>query len=90
VNKFAQLKKACIFVPTITLKHKTMTKLNNISNGTKLDIKIAFDYGKNLLVKGDYIYNVDVETMQEVKEFWKSLGGSFTLLNAFELIRKSK
>ena len=67
-----------------------MTKLNNISNGTKLDIKIAFDYGKNLLVKGDYIYNVDVETMQEVKEFWKSLDGSFTLLNAFELIRKSK
>ena len=72
------------------LKHKTMTNLNNISNGTKLDIKIAFDYNKNLLDKGDYIYNVDVETMQEVKEFWKSLDGSFTLLNAFELIRKSK
>jgi hypothetical protein len=26
VNKFAQLKKDCIFVPTITIKHNTMTK----------------------------------------------------------------
>mgnify|MGYP003624251191 CR=1 FL=1 len=32
MNKFAQLKKACIFVPTITLKHNTMTnlELNNL------------------------------------------------------------
>ena len=90
MNKFAQLKKACIFVPTITLKHNTMNKLNNISNATKLDIKIAFDYNKNLLVKSDYVYSVDIETMQEVKEFWKSLNGSYSLLNAFELIRKSK
>ena len=37
MNKFAQLKKACIFVPTITLKTNTMTnssklikKLNNL------------------------------------------------------------
>ena len=67
-----------------------MNKLNNISNSTKLDIKIAFDYNKNLLVKGDYIFSVDIETMQEVKEFWKSLDGSYSLLNAFELIRKSK
>ena len=90
MNKFAQLKKACIFVPTITLKTNTMNKLNNISSSTKLDIKIAFDYNKNLLVKGDYIFSVDIETMQEVKEFWKSLDGSYSLLNAFELIRKSK
>ena len=67
-----------------------MNKLNNISNATKLDIKIAFDYNKNLLVKSDYVYSVDIETMQEVKEFWKSLNGSYSLLNAFELIRKSK
>jgi len=66
-----------------------MTNLKNISNGTRQDIKLAFDYGKNLLIKGDYIYNVDIETMQEVKDFWKSLDGSYTLLNAFELIRKS-
>ena len=67
-----------------------MTNLNNISNTTKLDIKIAFDYNKNILDKGDYIYSVDVETMEEVKNFWKSLDGNYTLLNAFELIRKSK
>mgnify|MGYP003632166917 FL=1 len=34
MNKFAQLKKACIFVPTITLKTNTMTTLKN-TKGTK-------------------------------------------------------
>ena len=34
MNKFAQLKKACIFVPTITLKHNTMN-INTIKSKVK-------------------------------------------------------
>ena len=46
MNKFAQLKKACIFVPTITLKHNTMTKqelINGLTNLKNNDLKICIE-----------------------------------------------
>jgi len=53
VNKFAQLKKACIFVPTITLKHNTMTK----QKVTHISRTIKFKKSPN---KGNYFMDYKV------------------------------
>jgi len=50
VNKFAQLKKACIFVPTITLKTNTMYKIyfTRLHKGTELVTNVTFLNADNI------------------------------------------
>lgn len=61
-----------------------------VSNSSIQDIKIAFEYGrKQGVLAGDWIYNVDPETMDEVMNLFKcQKRGVLTLYNFFVKIAK--
>jgi len=61
-----------------------------VSNSSIKDIKIAFEYGKKQgLICGDWIYNVDCETMEEVRNLFKyQKSGVLNLYNFFVKISK--
>ena len=61
-----------------------------VSNSSIQDVKIAFEYGKKQgILVGDWIYNVDPETMDEVMNLFKcQKRGVLTLYNFFVKIAK--
>jgi len=64
-----------------------------VSASTIQDVKIAFNHGKNTLstmdqLAGEWIYNVDPETMDEVKRLYKSSIDNVSLYGVFCKILK--
>lgn len=73
------------------MKSFTLRKENfEVSNSSIQDIKIAFEYGKKQgILAGDWIYNVDPETMEEVMNLFKcQKRGVLTIYNFFVKISK--
>ena len=68
-----------------------MTTTTTISESTKFDVKDAFNnpLREGDKITGNFIFSVDLETMEEVKDYWNTLDGSKSLLNAFMNIVRS-
>lgn len=66
----------------------TATQIKStISESTISDVRFAFDSTENTL-DGEWIYGVDPESMQEVKNLWNLMDGSKSLYNAFCAVLK--
>ena len=68
-----------------------MTTTFQISESTKFDVKDAYDnpLRSDDRITGNWIYSVDSETMKEIKSYWKTLDGGYSLMNVFVKILKS-
>ena len=64
-----------------------------VSKSTIEDVKIAFNYGKKTLsiqeqLSGEWIYNTDIETMEEIKQIYNKHEGNISLYGVFCKILK--
>ena len=68
-----------------------MTTTTTISESTKQDVKFAWEAPLRVSdrLTGDWIYGVDPESMDEIKSYWKTLDGGYSLMNVFAKILKS-
>ena len=66
----------------ITQKIKDMKK---VTKSTIIDVKLAWEMParSNDRITHNWIYSVDPETMEEVKELWKTMPGTASLYKAF-------